>query len=95
MHTIDLLEEALWLARQAGWEVRQELLDSGRGGVCRLGNKHLLFIDRSLPAAEQLEQVMLGLRWQLTQPGDAFASGFRTCLEEHAISSELLRSLGL
>jgi len=62
MHTIDLLEEAVQLARTHGWQVRYEWLDGARGGACRLGAKQLLFIDRSLTAAEQLNQVVMALR---------------------------------
>jgi len=62
MHTIDLLEEAVQLAQNWGWQVRYEWLDGARGGACRLGAKHLLFVDRSLTAAEQLSQVIGALR---------------------------------
>lgn len=97
MHTIDLLEEALWLASQSGWQVRHEWLAESRGGACRLGNKYLLFIDRSLTAAEQLEQVIQAMRDQLRRSdhNDSFTSRFRLSLDEFVLSSELRRSLGL
>ena len=95
MHTIDLLEEALWIAHQSGWQVRHEWLSGSAGGACRLGRSHLLFVDRSLTAAEQLEQVIEGLRDQLHRAQDPFTSGFLKCLKEFVISSELKRGLGL
>lgn len=95
MHTIDLLEEALWIANQSGWQVRHEWLAGSAGGACRLGKAHLLFVDRSLTATEQLEQVIEGLREQLRRVQDPFTTQFAGCLSEFVISSELKRGLGL
>jgi hypothetical protein len=97
MHTIDLLEEALWLAAQSGWQVRHEWLASSRGGACRLGTKHLLFVDRSLTSAEQLDQVLQALRDQLLRDAqnDPFTAQFLRCINEFVLSHELRRSLGL
>ncbi len=95
MHTIDLLEEALWIANQSGWQVRHEWLAGSAGGACRLGQHHLLFVDRSLTAAEQLEQVIDGLRDQLHRAHDPFTSRFMSCLKEFVISNELKRGLGI
>lgn len=95
MHTIDLLEEALWIANQSGWQVRHEWLAGAAGGACRLGKSHLLFVDRSLTASEQLEQVIEGLRDQLRRVQDPFTTSFVSCLKEFVISSELKRGLGL
>lgn len=95
MHTIDLLEEALWIANQGGWQVRHEWLAGSAGGACRLGKAHLLFVDRSLTAAEQLEQVIEGLRDQLRRAHDPFTTSFLNCLKEFVISQELKRGLGL
>ena len=62
VHTVDLLEEAIRVATHMGFEVRREWLSGKKGGACRLGQKHLLFVDLSLSAAEQLEQVVGSLR---------------------------------
>ncbi|MFO1066818.1 MAG: hypothetical protein U0892_23410 [Pirellulales bacterium] len=62
MHTIDLLEEALDTAAQMGFQVRHESLGGNGGGACRLGKRYMLFVDRSLTAAEQLEQALGALR---------------------------------
>lgn len=66
MHTIDLLEEALELASECGWKVRQESLGGVGGGACRLGKQQFLFVDRSLTAVEQLDQVLAALRAKLS-----------------------------
>jgi hypothetical protein len=96
MHTIDLLEEALQLASDGGWQVRHEWLGGARGGACRLGGKHMLFVDRSLTASEQLEQVLEGLRRYLETPGtaDPFAARFTQTLSASELSAELKRCLG-
>ena len=62
VHSVDLLEEAIELANQIGFEVRHEWLDGSRGGTCRIGDRKLLFVDLSLTAAEQLEQVTGALK---------------------------------
>jgi hypothetical protein len=62
MHSVDLLEEALKLAEDSGFEVRREWLGESTGGACRLGAKWLLFVDLSLPADDQLTQAIAALR---------------------------------
>ncbi|QDV24995.1 hypothetical protein [Aureliella helgolandensis] len=62
MHSVDVLEEALELARQSGFEVRHEWLGEATGGACRIGSRRLLFVDLSLTADEQLQQVVTALR---------------------------------
>lgn len=62
VHSIDLLEEALSAAEKIGIEVRPEWLGESTGGVCRIGTKHILFLDLSLSAAEQLKQAIEALR---------------------------------
>ena len=62
MHSVDLLEEALRVAMNSGFEVRQEWLNEKGGGACRIGQRQVLFVDLSLSAQEQLEQVVGALR---------------------------------
>jgi hypothetical protein len=61
MHLVDVLEEALQLAQSSGFEVRQEWLNEKGGGACRIGERCVLFVDLSLTAQEQLEQVVAAL----------------------------------
>jgi hypothetical protein len=61
MHCVDLLEEAIKLAQDSGYEVRQEWLGERGGGVCRIGDNRVLFVDLSLTAQEQLEQTVKAL----------------------------------
>lgn len=62
MHSVDLLEEAIALAKQAGFDVRHEWLDETGGGACRIGNRQVLYVNLSLTAADQLQQVLTALR---------------------------------
>ena len=62
MHSVDLLEEALSVAMNSGFEIRQEWLNERGGGACRIGEQWILFVDLSLTAQEQLEQVADALR---------------------------------
>ena len=61
MHSVDLLEEAQQVAEQAGFEIRRQWLGESLGGACRLGNRWVLFINLSLTADEQLQQVIQAL----------------------------------
>ena len=56
MHSVDLLEEALSLALDLGLEVRQEWLGEQAGGLCRIRNREVLFVNLSVTAQEQLLQ---------------------------------------
>lgn len=62
MHCVDQLEQALQIAMNSGFQVRQEWLNEKGGGACRIGDQKVLFVDLSLTAEEQLEQVVAALR---------------------------------
>jgi hypothetical protein len=61
MHTVELLERAVDLAKGLGYSIRQECL-AGRGGACELKGRKILFLDVDAGPAEQLEQVIAALR---------------------------------
>ncbi len=61
MHTIDLLEQALEIAKELRYQLRQEWLD-GCGGVCQLNGQKWIFLDLSLSTTEQLGQVLDALQ---------------------------------
>lgn len=56
VETEALLNELLDLAEQLGLEIRRVFLDGRGGGLCRLGDKWVLFVDQSGDMAEQLAQ---------------------------------------
>ena len=62
MHTIEMLEQALDLARRLGYTIRQEWLGGNGGGGCELKARKLFFLDLDLGPLEQLEQVLETLR---------------------------------
>lgn len=81
MHSVDLLEEALRLAMNSGFQIRQEWLSEQGGGLCRLGERWVLFVDLSLSAQEQLENVVQALRNnELCQVDDSTSDTLRTLL---------------
>lgn len=55
MNDARILQELEALAEQLGVEVRHESLAGPRGGLCRVGNRDLIFIDRDLSPAERVE----------------------------------------
>lgn len=75
MHTIEMLEQAVDLAKQVGYAVRQEWLAGSGGGGCEFRGRKLLFLDLDLGPTEQLEQVLATLRREpqvamLAMPGE-------------------------
>jgi hypothetical protein len=58
MHqTIDRLERLLEIAEEEGIAVRCEWLSGVRGGLVRIGQTPILFVDESMNTPDQLEQV--------------------------------------
>ncbi len=62
MHTIELLDQALSVADQLGYRVRQEWLGGSGGGACEFAGQKCIFVDLALNAVEQLEQVTEALQ---------------------------------
>ena len=62
MDSLQLLAEAIGVARQLGFEIREEMLGEGRGGVCRIKGRKILFIDSQLAPRDRLIQVLAALR---------------------------------
>ena len=62
MHTVELLDEAVALAIECGFGVRQEWFGGTRAGACEIKGHRWIFIDLALTPAEQLDQVVEGLR---------------------------------
>jgi hypothetical protein len=62
MHTVELLEEALNVARRMGFEVRQDWLGGNGGGHCLVRGRKWLLLDVAQSAGEQLDVVADALR---------------------------------
>ena len=62
MHAVEALEQALEVAGQLGYEVRQEYLGGAAGGACEFGGKKWIFVDLGLSTSEQVEQVASALQ---------------------------------
>jgi len=52
--TLGLLEEAVQLAREAGYQVREEPLGDLPGGACVIGGKRSILVNLQSAAAERL-----------------------------------------
>lgn len=52
--TLGLLEEAVQLARDVGYEVREEPLGELPGGPCAVGGRRIILINLEQSAAERL-----------------------------------------
>jgi len=78
MHSVELMEQAIALAQQLGWQVRYEHLGEVGGGACQFAGKKWIFVDLALTPYEQYEQVLDALR------GDAslYTARVPDCLRE-------------
>lgn len=56
--TLGLLEEAMQLARDVGYAVREEALGDAPGGACTVGGRRQILVNAALPAAERLELLL-------------------------------------
>ena len=61
MQGTKILMELEALAEKLGIEVIHEKLSQSRGGLCRLYDQHLLFIERNLNEDEQVEVLVTAL----------------------------------
>jgi hypothetical protein len=62
MSTVELLEQALALAKRLGYVVRQEWLGGSGGGACEVKGQKLLFLDLAQSPLDHLDQVVDMLR---------------------------------
>ncbi|MCG8448893.1 MAG: hypothetical protein MI725_04850 [Pirellulales bacterium] len=62
MHTAQLLSMALNVARETGFQIREELLEGAGGGHCLIRGQKWLLLDLTQPHQEQLEDVLDALR---------------------------------
>ena len=62
MHTVELLELAIAVARRLGIGVRQELLGGGGTACCELHGRRWLFLDLADDSSDQLAVALEALR---------------------------------
>ena len=62
MHTVELLDEAIDLAKRAGFVVREEWFGGTPTGACEFKGRRWLFLDLSLSPREKLDEVIAALR---------------------------------
>jgi hypothetical protein len=62
MHTVEILDQAIDLAKRLGYAIRQDSFAGCCGGACEVKGRKFLFLDLDLGPDEQLEQVIGALR---------------------------------
>jgi len=62
MHTVELLEQSVNLAKRLGYRIRHEWLGGQGGGLCEFGGNRWIFVDLGQSTTEQLHQVANVLR---------------------------------
>ncbi len=80
MHTVDLVGEALAIAKRAGYRIRQEYLGGTMGGGCEFGGQKWIFLDISLGPVDQLDQILEVLRQEPLVVGIPMSEPLRTRL---------------
>lgn len=56
--TLGLLEEAMQLARDVGFVVREEPLGDAPGGACTVGGRRQILVNAAHPAAQRLDLLL-------------------------------------
>jgi hypothetical protein len=69
MYTVEMLSESLELARQLGYQIREDQLEGAGGGHCLIRGHKWLLLDVTQSADDQLRDVLDAIR------GDFSASG--------------------
>lgn len=62
MYTVDMLSESLELARQLGYQIREDQLEGAGGGHCLIRGRKWLLLDITQSADEQLRDVLDAVR---------------------------------
>ena len=62
MHTVELLEQAVSVATQLGYQIRYEWLGGIGGGGCLIKGEKWIFLDLAQTPIEQLGQVIEAIR---------------------------------
>ena len=57
-NTLGLLEEALQLARDLGYRVREEPLGDVPGGACSVGGKRQILLNAAHPSSQRLDTLL-------------------------------------
>ena len=68
MQTVAMLNAAIQLAQQLGYQVRQDMLDGAGGGHCLIRGKKWLLLDVTQSHREQLGDVLDALRCEQHLP---------------------------
>lgn len=59
--TLGLLAEAVQLATDLGYDVREEPLGDSPGGACRVGDARRILVNLDLAAADRLDVILAAL----------------------------------
>ncbi len=62
MHTLEMLSQATQLARQLGYQVREDHLEGAGGGHCLIHNHKWLLLDLTQSAHQRLDDVLDAVR---------------------------------
>ncbi|HEX3996938.1 MAG TPA: hypothetical protein VHX65_00120 [Pirellulales bacterium] len=81
MDSLQLLAEAIEVAKRLGVEIREELIGDGHGGVCRIRGRKCVFLDSRLGPRERLMQVLSALRGEPLLAEQSLRPALRHLLE--------------
>ena len=62
MHTVEMLSEAIELARKLGYQIREDQLEGAGGGHCLIRGSKWLLLDITQSADERLHDVLDAVR---------------------------------
>ena len=83
--TLGLLEEAMQLARDVGFAVREEPLGDAPGGACTVGGRRQILVNAALPAARRLDVLLDVLAAEPSTAGSAARTSSRSVVSSPAV----------
>lgn len=83
MHTVELLEEAIDLAKRLGFVVREDWFGGAPAGACQLKGRRWLFVDLALSPREKLDEVVAVLRSVPIPPDSDVSPQLQAMLTTH------------
>jgi Spy/CpxP family protein refolding chaperone len=91
MYTVEMLSESLELARQLGYQIREDQLEGAGGGHCLIRGHKWLLLDITQSADDQLRDVLDAIRGYFSASGQLQQDRLQQDLPQ--ISPELAKAL--
>ena len=84
MHSVELFDEALGLAKRLGYQIRQEFLGGNGGGGCQIRGQKWMFVDLGQSGDDQLDRLIEALGAEPNVVDQPLSPNLRRLLERRS-----------